>query len=136
MRKELSKSVEDYLETILKIVREKGYARVKDIAEELDVRPASVTEMLNKLSSEGLVNYEKYSGVTLTDEGRERAEKINRVHETLKKLLILIGVPEEIAEEDACKIEHVLHEETVKKIVKLVEAMESNENNLSGDSSL
>ncbi|MBC7110318.1 MAG: metal-dependent transcriptional regulator [Archaeoglobi archaeon] len=127
MKRELSKSVEDYLETILRIVKEKGYARVKDIAEELDVKPASVTEMLNKLSNEGLVNYEKYSGVTLTDEGRERAEKITRVHEMLKKLLILIGVPEEIAEEDACKIEHVLHEESIRRILKLVEEMESNE---------
>jgi len=127
MGRELSKSVEDYLETILKIVREKGYARVKDIAKELDVKPASVTEMLNKLSDEGLVNYEKYSGVTLTEEGRERAEEITRIHEMLKKLLLLIGVPEDIAEEDACRIEHVLHKETVKRIVKLVEAIESDE---------
>jgi len=127
MGRELSKSVEDYLETILKIVREKGYARVKDIAKELGVKPASVTEMLNKLSDEGLVNYEKYSGVTLTEEGRERAEEITRIHEMLKKLLLLIGVPEDIAEEDACRIEHVLHKETVKRIVKLVEAIESDE---------
>jgi DtxR family Mn-dependent transcriptional regulator len=124
MGKDLSKSVEDYLETILKIVQEKGYARVKDIAEQLDVKPASVTEMLNKLSTEGLINYEKYSGVTLTEEGREKAEEINKVHEMLKRLLLLIGVPEEIAEEDACRIEHVLHKETVLRILKLVEAIE------------
>jgi len=72
----LSRKVEDYLEAILCVAREKGYARTSDVAKELSVSPSSVVEMFQKLGHMGLVTYRRYEGVTLTPEGRSIAEVI------------------------------------------------------------
>ena len=107
---------EDYLEAILHIVRRKGYARVGDIAKHLDCSAATVTEMFGRLSKNGLVNYEKYGGVTLTENGRSIGEEVDRRHSIIKKFFLMLGIDEEIADLDACEIEHSIHPETLKKL--------------------
>ncbi|ABE51739.1 metal-dependent transcriptional regulator [Methanococcoides burtonii] len=66
----LSRKAEDYLEAILNITNDKGYARIKDVAVSLDLRPPNVTEMVQKLDSLGYVVCRRYEGVTLTGKGR------------------------------------------------------------------
>jgi len=114
------KTIEDYAELIYILQEEKGTVHTKDVASALDVNPASVTEIFQKLSDEEYINYEKYSGVTLTEKGRIIAVKTKKKHDTLKSFLILLGVDEEIADEDACKIEHNVDPETMRKLRKFV----------------
>lgn len=112
---------EDYLEAIDTIVRRKGYAKVKDVARILDVGLSSVTGMFQKLSDEGFVNYEKYSGVTLTPKGKRIANELKEKHNTLKEFFLMLGISDEIADEDACKIEHAVNTKTMERLTKFVE---------------
>lgn len=115
-----SERTEDYLEALAQIIDEKGFAKVKDIAEELAVSPSSVTEMFQKLREHGYINYEKYRGVTLTENGLNIAMRTRKRHDTLREFLCILGVPESIANEDACRIEHVVNGETMKRLTKFV----------------
>jgi DtxR family Mn-dependent transcriptional regulator len=114
---------EDYLEAILHIVRKKGYARVGDIAKHLGCSAATVTEMFGRLDDRKLVNYEKYGGVTLTEEGERIGKEVDRRHNLIKTFLILLGVTEDIADEDACEVEHSLHPETLDKLQKFLDSV-------------
>ena len=116
----LSRKAEDYLEAILNITETNGYAKIKHIAETLDVTPPSVIEMVKKLDKKGCVAYKKYDGVTLTENGRGIALVVKDRHDTLKAFLEIITVPENIADKDACTMEHELHSVTVKQIKNLV----------------
>ena len=116
----LSRKAEDYLEAILNVTEDKGYAKIKDIAAALSVTPPSVIEMVKKLDKKGFVVYRKYDGITLTDSGMEIASVIKDRHETIKAFLEIIDVPENVAEEDACTMEHELHTVTTKQIKNLV----------------
>ncbi len=122
---ELSKSMEQYLETIYDLQREYGAASVTDIASDREVKSPSVTYVLRKLKSLGLVNYKRYRSVTLTEQGKEIAEKLERTHKTLRWFLEMIGVSPEIADEDACEIEHLVHRETVEKLAQFVDWMKN-----------
>ena len=115
-----SERTEDYLEALSEIIDEKGFAKVKDISETLSVSPSSVTEMFQKLKQSGYINYEKYRGVTLTPKGLDIAVKTKKRHETLREFLCILGVPDMIANEDACRIEHVVNAETMKRLTKFV----------------
>ncbi len=112
----LSRKAEDYLEAILNVTLEKGYARIKDIAAELSVQPPTVVEMARKLDRQGMITYRKYDGVTLTPAGRRIAEIIRDRHETLQSFLVMIRVPEQTASKDACIMEHELSPETIEQI--------------------
>ena len=111
--KPISRSAEDYLEAIYLLSSDKGYARVLEIARYLGVKPPSVTQMLKKLRNMGLIHYERYGKVVLTDLGLEIAKKIASRHADLKAFLVALGLAEATAEEEACAMEHVLHEETI-----------------------
>jgi len=115
------KTVEDYAEIIYILQEEKGIVHTNDIASALDINPASVTEMFQKLSEAGYINYEKYSGVTLTAKGKTIAKKTRRKHDTLKEFLLIIGINEKIADADACRIEHIVNPETMDRLTKFVE---------------
>ena len=115
------KTIEDYVELIYILQKEKETVHTKDIASALDINPASVTEIFQKLNEEGYINYEKYSGVTLTEKGRKTGRDTKKRHDTLKSFLILLGVDDKIADADACKIEHNVNQETMKKLRKFVE---------------
>jgi len=105
----LSSSLEDYLETIYKLVKENRVARSKDIASELNVTRASVTGALKLLSSKGLINYDPYKYITLTDEGESIARKVARRHSILKDFLVdILSVEPELADASACKMEHAI----------------------------
>ena len=117
----ISNRVEDYLRVIYEVVKRKGYARTKDIAAELGVKPPTVTEMLKKLDRKGLISYEKYGGVTLTKKGEEIARSVESRHETFIKLLEMLLVPEEVARRDAHVLEHGLSPETIEQFTKFVE---------------
>ena len=116
---------EDYLEAILHVERKDGHARVGDIAKHLDCSAATVTEMFVRLSKKGLVNYEKYGGVTLTEKGRKVGEDVDMRHSILRDLLIELGIDENIADEDACVIEHRIHKQTMTRIRVLLELLRS-----------
>ena len=121
----LSESEQSYVETIHSLIKEHGYARVADIAATLNVKPPSVTSMLQKLDEQKYVNYTRYRGVILTRKGKTLAETLERRHKALKIFLTMIGVSEENAEKDACEIEHKINRETVEMLAKFVEFVQS-----------
>ena len=86
----LSRKTEDYLEAIYDEIKEKGYVRVKALAERLKVKPPSVSEMLSRLHSQGYVIYRKRSGITLTLEGEKIAKSIRARHDIFEKFLKII----------------------------------------------
>lgn len=115
-------SVEDYLERMYNLINEKGYARVSDIAEALEIQPPSVTHMLQRLDEEGYVEYEKYRGVTLTEKGEAVGRDIAERHRDLTTLLELLGVEDdELIFRDVEGIEHYLSPESMERIRALVE---------------
>lgn len=124
-----SESVEDYLEAIYTVQQTKGYARTTDIKRILEHSAASVTEMFQKLDRDGYVNYEKYGGVTLTKDGLRIAILISTRHKILTNFLEILGIPTPIAQEDACKIEHNVHQETMERLTRFVEFVQAGPEN-------
>ena len=113
----MTESQEDYLESIYHLTRSTGVARVKDISEAMQVKKPSVINALKELSKRELIIQERYGYIQLTKIGQETALQIVKKHEMLKSFLInILGVNEKIAEKDACRIEHILEDETINKI--------------------
>jgi len=112
--------VEDYLEVVYDLIETKGYARSSDIAERLAVKSPSVTRMLQKLSGMGLIVYERYRGLTLTDKGEEMAKFLQQKHAMIVKFLRILGIEEKTAQQDAEGIEHHVHKVTLNRIERFV----------------
>ena len=112
--------MEDYLEVIYELVQQKGYATTVDISSYLNVSSPSVTKMMQKLDETGYLNYEKYRGIRLTNEGIRIARNIRNRHGLLAEFFMIIGVDEETANNDAEGIEHHLHPETMKKLEEFI----------------
>lgn len=122
---ELSASLEDYLEAIFWIIKEKQAARAKDIADRLNVARSSVTGALRALAERELVNYTPYDLITLTDRGRAAAEDVARRHEVLRDFLIkVLSVDAKEADETACKMEHTIPEKIIERFVEFAEFVE------------
>ena len=121
-----SQSAEDYLERIHELIREKGYARVVDIASSLQVKQASVTGMVQKLGELGYLNYEKYRGLVLTEKGLAIATKIKKRHETLSRFFSLLGLDAETQKHDIEGIEHHLSPDTLDMLADLATFFEKN----------
>jgi len=121
-----SQSAEDYLERIHELIREKGYARVVDIASSLQVKQASVTGMVQKLGELGYLNYEKYRGLVLTEKGLAVACKIKKRHETLSRFFSLLGLDAETQKHDIEGIEHHLSPDTLDMLADLTTYFEKN----------
>ena len=113
-------SAEDYLEQILMLLEKKGHARSIDIATGLNVSKPSVSVAMKKLRENGYIRMSTDNLISLTDKGYAIARKIYDRHQALTKYLTQIGVPEEIAREDACKIEHDLSEESFAAICEQI----------------
>ena len=113
-------SAEDYLEQIMMLLEKKGHVRSIDIAIGLNVSKPSVSVAMKKLRENGYINMGADNLISLTDKGYAIARKIYDRHQSLTKYLIQIGVPEEIAKEDACKVEHDLSEESFAAICKQI----------------
>jgi len=116
----LSQAVQDYVKTIYKL-QEAGPVSTTEIAKELNVSGASVTGMLKRLSTMGLVDYNSYKGVKLTSAGDSIALEIIRFHRLLETYLKeMLGFPLEKVHEEACRLEHFISEEFVEKISSLL----------------
>lgn len=111
-------SGEDYLERILVLSESKGNVRSIDIAIDMGFSKPSVSVAMKKLKENGLIYIDDNGFISLTDEGSEIANRIYERHKVLTKLFISLGVDEEIAMKDACKIEHDLSNETFEAIKK------------------
>lgn len=114
-------SMEDYLERIYKLIDEKGYARVSDIAEGLEVHPSSVTKMIQKLDKDEYLIYEKYRGLVLTSKGKKIGKRLVDRHQLLEEFLGMIGVEHENIYKDVEGIEHHLSWDSITRIATLVE---------------
>lgn len=114
----LLESGENYLEAILMLSREKDGVHAIDIVNELNFSKPSVSIMLKKLKDEGYIEIDSNSHIHLLPSGLKIAERILERHELLTKILIDLGVEPKTAEDDACKIEHDLSEETFEAIKK------------------
>ena len=115
-------AAQDYLEAIYELIEEKGYAKVVDIAEKLDLSGPSVTRMVQKLSREGFLKSEKYRGIIMTEKGKATARDMQRRHQLLREFLMLLGVDKKTANEDAEGMEHHVSRKTLKCIDDFVKS--------------
>lgn len=125
-RSALTESMEMYLKTILLLQRRRQVARVRDIAESLDVSMSSVTAALKNLAVRSLIQHDKYEYVQLTEDGKKRAVDLLYKCEVMGKFFSeFLGVEEGIAKSDACLMEHVVSGETISRMVKFMEYVDS-----------
>lgn len=118
--------IEDYVEIIYELIREKGYAKPVDIANHLHVTKPTVTGMLNKLGSEQLLVHEKYGGIVLTEKGKNMADSIGKRHALLVDFLRLLGTHETTAQKDAEGLEHYIDARTLELLASLVDYASKN----------
>ncbi len=111
--------IEEYLEAIYDISKKQGKAKTTEIAKKLKNAPASVTEVLQRMDRDDLVNYEPYKGASLTKKGETIVTKIKRKHRLLEVFLEkLLHIPKENVHDQACKMEHVINDETEQALCK------------------
>ena len=122
----LTPSMEDYLEKIYELMKDKGYARVSDIASSLAVQPSSVTKMLQRLDEQDYVTYEKYRGIVLTKTGERTGRAMKHRHSMLEDLLHMLELPEEIVHADVEGIEHHVSPQTLREFMSLVSFFREN----------
>ncbi|MFV0401667.1 MAG: metal-dependent transcriptional regulator [Oscillospiraceae bacterium] len=122
--KTLREAGENYLEAILSLENESKDVRSIDVARQLEVSRPSVNKALGVLKEMGMVEQQPYGAIRLTDKGRLRAIEVTSRHRTLKSFLInVLGVEVETADEDACKMEHVVSKETMRKLTDYLESL-------------
>ena len=114
----IHESAEDYLETILMLSKKLPVVRSIDIANEMGYKKSSVSIAMKNLRESEHIRVTKEGYIYLTDSGREIAEMIYERHKMISKALMALGVPQEIATEDACRIEHVISAESFAAIKK------------------
>ena len=123
MESNVHNSSEEYLEALHTLCGEGGTATTSDIARRLKISPASVTEMLKKLSDDGYVNYAPYQGVTLTDKGAGMAAKMARRHRLSERFLHdVLAIDNERVHTEACALEHALSDETERALCLTLKA--------------
>lgn len=109
-----SEAEQDYLEAILELIEAKGYAKAVEIAQRLQLKGPSVTRMVQKLSRDGFLKYEKYRGIIMTERGRATAADMKRRHQLIRQFLIGLGVDAKTANLDAEGMEHHVSPRTLK----------------------
>lgn len=112
----IKESAENYLETILMLKNRNGYVRSIDVANELSFTKASVSVAMKAFREEEYITVDENGGINLTKKGLEIAESVYERHNVIAKALMMLGVDEETAYADSCKIEHNISEISVKKI--------------------
>ena len=118
----IQESAENYLETILVLSKRIGAVRSIDIVNELDFAKPSVSVYVRNLRDNGFIQIDKSGYITLTETGRSIAESIYERHQILTKMLVHLGVDQQTAENDACRIEHVISTESFHAIKQYMEA--------------
>lgn len=111
-------SEEMYLETILLLQQNTGYVRSVDIATELGYSKASISRAMKILLTKEYITIGKHGEILLTEEGQARAEKVYETHRIIMEILVRIGADKTLAEENACRIEHVIDDELLELIKK------------------
>jgi DtxR family Mn-dependent transcriptional regulator len=126
--KEVSHSMAHYLQAVAALKRAKGYARVGDIAARLGVSKSGVTSMLRSLQGRGLIDHERYGCVELTPAGSKLAAKTRANRTVLTTFFTeVLGVGENVAEEDACMIEHLVSADSMRHLLRLTSFLQSDE---------
>lgn len=113
--------MEEYVETIFVLEKKEGAAHTGKIADVMGVKPPSVTEMLRKLQESGFVIYKPFIGANLTSSGLKKARELMDRHRVIADFLEILGVERELAEIDACQIEHHVSGITMQRLEKFVE---------------
>ncbi len=117
----LTQALEDYLKVIKILCGKKGFTRVKEISKMLNVKMPSVTSALRRLQEKGLINHEKYGYVKLTSDGNKLSGKIYNRHEKIKDFIEkILNIDSKTAEEEACKIEHIIKPDTFKRMISFL----------------
>lgn len=126
MQRQHTPSMEDYLEAIAMLGGGDRVVRVSQISQRLKVRMPSVTSALKKLSEKGLVKHERYGYVGLTPDGENVAKDVVHRHEALSRFFTqALDIDPETAEEDACKIEHVISPLSLQRVIKFIEFIQA-----------
>lgn len=118
----LQESGEMYLESIYVLSQKSSYVRSIDISEYMGYSKPSVSRAVNLLKNGGYIVMDEENYITLTESGREVAEKIYSRHTVLTKMLVALGVPQEVAAEDACRMEHTISDTSFEAIKRHLEA--------------
>ena len=118
---DVGKSAEDYLEAMLVLKEKNGYIRSVDISTHLGVTKPSVSNAMKRLREEGYIEMNRSGFITVTEKGMEIADKIYTRHKKLTSYFIALGVDPEIAEEDACKIEHDISDQTFEALCRCID---------------
>lgn len=112
---------EDYIINILRLTEGKGVVKTTELASFMNVSPASVSEMLKVLSEEGLVNYEKYRGVSLTEKGMQSAKNLRLKHHIMERFFVdVLDKDHASAHTEACAIEHSISDESANKMCRMM----------------
>ncbi len=112
---------EDYIINILRLTEGEGVAKTTELASYMGVSPASVSEMIKVLAKEGLVDYEKYKGVSLTDKGLTYARQLRKKHHVVERFLTdYLNVDHKTAHEEACRIEHAISDDSAIKMCHMM----------------
>lgn len=118
--------IEEYLEAIYDLAGKTGTAKTTEVAERLNLKPGSVTEVFRRLGKNKLVKYTPYKGVTLTNKGYEKAMKLKRKHRILERFLTdILGFDSDQVHEQACKMEHALSDEAEEALCKLLKGVDN-----------
>lgn len=117
----IKESAENYLETILILSKKNGSVRSIDVANEMNFTKASISVAMKRLREDECISMDADGIITLTDKGNEIASMVYERHQLIAKILINLGVSEDTAYEDSCKIEHDLSQESFEKIKKFYE---------------
>ncbi len=129
----LREASENYLEAILKLEEISGPVRSIDVANLLGVSRPSVNKAVSVLKKAGMVEQQPYGRISLTPLGREQAKAVDLRHKTLKRFLTkILGVEESVAEEDACRMEHVISPETMKRLTDYIQTIQEDNKNIPG----
>lgn len=116
----IQESAEMYLETIYILSKENEYVRSIDIAKKMNFSKPSVSRAVKNLSNEDYISIDENGYITLLDKGLKIAKKIYERHDVLTKYFIKLGINPKVAEDDACRIEHVISDETFNAIKNLI----------------
>ncbi len=123
----LSASLEDYLEIICNLLKTGNNVKAVEVAKRLNISRASVSEALAKLAERKLIVYESHKGITITTEGLKKAQDVILKHNTLTAFFEeTLGLNKDVAEDNACKIEHVISDDVFERIMKFQQYCKNN----------
>ena len=118
----ITPTMEDYLEAIYSLGKERRVVRVKNIAKRIGVKMPTVTNMLKSLSQKGFIEYEKHEFLELTQKGRKVGKEMDRRHQIIRNFLTdILKIDSVVADEEACKIEHGMSSETLERLTQFID---------------